>query len=273
MLGKSIAAALFTFFVLESYASERAETDTIGGGGRAETGQEWQRPERIFPLKAAGSAFVIIDMQNFTCAPRGGGALPNIHQVVKNINRLVDFCRERKIPVIWVRQNITSGPTGDDGGLYRLFHDPERLSDEMNRGVGTEIFPAMSFDPARDHVVFKNRYSAFLARPPELKEKLDALKVNRLIVAGIAADVCVESTVRDAMQFDYEVVLVSDGVAAEDALRLRNTLEIVRRFFGDVRTAEEIIGELGGPGKPGSGEGEGKSAENCKTGRLFPSNN
>jgi ureidoacrylate peracid hydrolase len=102
----------------------------------------------------------------------------------------------------------------------------------------------MNFDPVRDHIVFKDRYSAFLSDPPELQEKLDSLQRSQLIIAGVAANVCVESTVRDAMQMDYEVVLVSDGVTAPDQTFVDSTLRNTRLFFGDVRSAEEIASAL-----------------------------
>lgn len=206
--------------------------------------KQWKRPENLFALNSQKAVFVIIDMQNFSCTPVNGGALPRIEMVITQINRLADFCRDKGIPVIWVRQNITSTGTHDDAGLYSLFHDKDHTKSTMNRGEGTEIYSDMHFDPSRDHVVFKNRYSAFLSKPPELREKIDALKRTQLIIAGVAANVCVESTVRDAMQLDYEVVLVSDGVTATDDALLECTLKNTRLFFGDVRTAEEIMVEL-----------------------------
>jgi ureidoacrylate peracid hydrolase len=113
-----------------------------------------------------------------------------------------------------------------------------------NKGKGTEIFSAMHYEPSQDHVVFKNRYSAFLSNPPELSEKLKALERSQIIVAGIAANVCVESTVRDAMQLDYEVILVSGAVTAPDSVLLRASLKNVRQSFGDVMTVQEIMGKL-----------------------------
>ena len=205
---------------------------------------QWKRPENVFILNSQQAAFVIIDMQNFSCAPTTGGSLPRISEVITQINRLADFCRDKGIPVIWVRQNITSTGTLDDAGLYALFHDKDHTNRTMNRGEGTEIYSDMHFDPSSDHVVFKNRYSAFMSDPPELREKIDTLKRTQLIVAGIAANVCVESTVRDAMQLDCEVVLVSDGVTASDDALLSSTLKNTRLFFGDVRTTEEIMKEL-----------------------------
>ena len=220
----------------------------LGGLFSAEKGpdmvRQWKRPENLFVLDPQKTAFVVIDMQNFSCAPEGGDPLPGINKVITQINRLADFCREKDIPVIWVRHNITSAGTTDDAGLYSLFHDRGHTKSAMDLGKGTEIYAGMHFDPTRDHVVLKNRYSAFLSKPPVLREKIDALKKRQLIFAGVAANVCVESTVRDAMQFDYEIVLVSDGVTAANDALLEGTLTNTRLFFGDVRTAEEIMREL-----------------------------
>ncbi len=202
--------------------------------------RQWGRPECLFSPSAAKAALVVIDMQNFSCAPVSHEAMPRIGLVVGRINRLADFCRTADIPVIWVRQNITEKPGRHDGGLYPAFHDEKHWKNEANMGPGTEIFPEMHLDPARDHVVFKNRYSALLSRPPGLREKLDALKRTQLIVAGVAANVCVESTVRDAMQMDYEVILVADGTTATSDALMENALRNTMLFFGDVRTAEEV---------------------------------
>jgi len=204
----------------------------------------WKRPKKLFILNPQTSAFVIIDMQNFACAPEEGSPPPQIKKVVHQINRLADFCREVEIPVIWVRQNMTASVKTDDTGLYPLFHDPRRTKNIMNLEKGTEIYPAMHWDQARDHVVFKNRYSAFLSTTPGLREKIDGLKRKQLIFAGIAFNVCVESTIRDAMQLDYEVVLVSDGVTGPDQALLQSTLKNTQLFFGDVRTTDDIIREL-----------------------------
>lgn len=206
--------------------------------------EPWKRPENLFILNPRLMAFVIIDMQNFSCSREAGSNMPGIGGVVANINRLAYSCREMKIPVIWVCHNITSDGTHNDAGLFSLFHSPQHLERTMNLGKGTELYPEMHCDSSRDYIVFKNRYSAFLSDPPELREKIDSLKKTQLVVAGVAANVCVESTVRDAMQLGYEVVLVSDGVAAANDSFLKSTLMNTRLFFGDVRTTDKIIDAL-----------------------------
>jgi ureidoacrylate peracid hydrolase len=210
------------------------------------SGQNWTRPENLFVLNASKASLVIIDMQNFSCAPANGKALPHIDDVVAKINMLADFCRRMGVPVIWVRHsiNITTDRSGTDAGLYPDFHDSNDIKSVSNRSLETEIFPSMHYDPARDYVVFKNRYSAFLSNPQQLQEMLESLNRTQLIVAGIAANVCVESTVRDAMQLNYEVVLVSDGVTASNETLLESTLTNTRLFFGDVRKAEDVMEAL-----------------------------
>jgi len=198
----------------------------------------------LFVPHARKAAFVIIDMQNFSCIPADGKPMPGLNAVIERINRLAGICRENDIPVIWVRHNISSKGGMDDGGLYPLFHDKERTQAVLNRCEGTEIFREMDIDYSRDHVVFKNRYSAFLSNPPELLDKIEALGRRQLLIAGIAANVCVESTLRDAMQLDYEVVLVSDGTTAPDEAMLKNTLANTRLFFGDVQKVDEIAANL-----------------------------
>lgn len=190
------------------------------------------------------AALVIIDMQNFSCAPAYGKPMPGIKEVIKQVNRLADSCREEDIPVIWVRQNFTSNGSANDAGLYPLFHDEAQVQSITNRGPGTEIYPGMHYDPLKDHVVFKNRYSAFLSDPPELRNLLKELGKTQLVVAGVAANVCVECTVRDAVQLDYQVILVSDAVTSPDEALLNSTLTNTRLFFGDVRSAGDVIAEL-----------------------------
>ena len=206
--------------------------------------KQWKRPENLFVLDSKKAALVIIDMQNFTCAPIGREPLPHIDTVIQQINHLVDFCRETSIPIIWVQHNFTITDRVDNSGLLPLFHNKELMGNIANHKKGTDIYAAMHFESRQDYVVLKNRYSAFLSDPPELHTLLKRLKKRQLLIAGVAANVCVESTVRDAMQLDYEVILVSDGTTATDDMLLESTLENTYHFFGDVLTLSSIIQKL-----------------------------
>lgn len=206
----------------------------------------WQRPEVLFPPDRAKAALVVIDMQNFACAPPGGSPLPGLEGVVGRINALAGACRESGVPVIWVRHALEESGGQDDGGMYGLFHSPQGLANVARGSQSGELFPAMQTDPAQDHFVCKNRYSAFLSDPPELRGKLAELGRSQLLITGVAANVCVESTLRDAMQLDYEVILIADGTTGPDRAAVQNTINNTRLFFGDVRQAGEVAAALGG---------------------------
>ena len=98
----------------------------------------------------------------------------------------------------------------------------------------------MSSPSRNEPIVNKQRYSAFWGT--RLDSILRTLKRETLILAGVATNVCVESTARDGVFLDYHVVFLSDctasgdGPAADEA-----TLENMRRHFGRVATAAEVV--------------------------------
>jgi nicotinamidase-related amidase len=61
---------------------------------------------------------------------------------------------------------------------------------------------------------------------------LPKLGVSRLILTGIATDICVLFTAADAHMRDYSLWIPQDGVAAEDDQRGASALAIMRETMG-----------------------------------------
>jgi len=204
------------------------------------------RPEQLFAIRSDEVALLVIDMQNFVCAPEKGSAFRGIVPVIDAINKMVDMSHEKDIPVIWIRHNIQSEGDSSNGGLYPMFHDQEHLRSVENKAKSTEIFEGMHLDKTRDHIAFKNRYSAFMPEPAEsdLEKILQQIGIHQLIVCGMATNVCVESTIRDAMQMDYEVILVEDATDTYDPVVKASSLSGLRLLFCDLRNSESIVKEL-----------------------------
>lgn len=53
-----------------------------------------------FSPNVCRAAFVIVDMQNFSCAPLDGKPMPGIAAVIERMNWLAGICRRKGIPVI-----------------------------------------------------------------------------------------------------------------------------------------------------------------------------
>jgi ureidoacrylate peracid hydrolase len=87
------------------------------------------------------------------------------------------------------------------------------------------------------------RYSGFFGTP--LDEVLRSRGIRTLLMAGIASNVCVESTLRDAYFHEYWPVLVEDATMPAGSPEIqRATVYNVTTFFGWVTTSQEVADAL-----------------------------
>ena len=95
--------------------------------------------------------------------------------------------------------------------------------------------------PGRDEpIVIKHRYSAFV--DTRLETLLRSNGIETLVVTGTATMACVESTVRDAMMRDYDVVVPREAVAARGNMKYlhETSLEAMDLFFARVVSREQL---------------------------------
>jgi len=101
-----------------------------------------------------------------------------------------------------------------------------------------------------DVVIEKPKYSAFVSTA--LDGVLRSNGIQTVILTGVATNVCVESTARQAFMLDYQVVVPRDltaGVSAEfSAWSLRN----IETFFGEVVESSHILEAWQADSSPGA---------------------
>ena len=195
------------------------------------------------------TALVVIDMQNAFCEPGAPAEIPAARNAVGTINRVAALLRQTGGRVVWVTHENRIGADGktDWPALYERFL-PEaaraRMLAAMQPGAdGTKLWGDLEDRPEDLHVV-KNRFSALINGSSNLERSLRGLGVETIIVAGTKTDVCCESTARDAMMLDFNVIMLADGCATatdEDHLA---SLESLARRFADVMTADEVADRL-----------------------------
>ncbi len=111
--------------------------------------------------------------------------------------------------------------------------------------IGTWDFQIVdALAPARsDPVITKSRYNGFAGTP--LDALLRSRGIRTLLMAGIASNVCVESTLRDAYFHEYWPVMIEDATMPAGSPEIqRATVYNVSTFFGWVSTAAEVAGAL-----------------------------
>jgi ureidoacrylate peracid hydrolase len=109
-----------------------------------------------------------------------------------------------------------------------------------------QIVAALAPQP-QDLVVQKTRYSGFVGTT--LDSVLRERGIRNLVFVGIATNVCVESTLRDAYFHEYWPILVTDGaMQAGPPEAHAATVFNVESFFGWTLDAEQLIQALRGQG-------------------------
>lgn len=165
------------------------------------------------------TALLILDMiteMDFADARPMRREVTAVAEAIAKLRRAADRAR---IPVIYVNDNFGEWHSE----RYRLVE--RALGSEDGNDVVAQLAPRDG-----DYFVIKPQFSGFYAT--NLPVLLPKLGVDRLILTGISADICVLFTAADAHMRDYRLWIPEDAVAAQTAERRRWALEIMRQSMG-----------------------------------------
>ena len=184
-------------------------------------------------LTAERTALVVVDMVPFFLDEN-----PYAAGIVPNVNALAGAVRTAGGYVAWVL------PAPAPVRVFEEFYG-EAIAATYQFSGGNGPLPgrlAAGLAPVADDLfVEKTAASAFFPGRCNLHAHLEGRGVDTVIVAGTVANVCCESTVRDASTLGYRTIMVADANAALRDPDLNATLHTVYRSFGDVRTTQELI--------------------------------
>jgi len=215
------------------------------------------RPEGL-EVDAAKSAVVVVDMQNAFASKGGlldivGLDISAAACVVQKIATVLAAARGAGLPIVYLQmgykpdQSNTGGPNSPNWhkelAINLMIRRPELKGKLVTEGTWDfQIVEALK-PRAEDLVVVKSRYSGFAGTT--LDSMLRTRGIRYLFFAGIATNVCVESTLRDAYFLDYWPILLRDGaMPAGPAAAHEATLYNVEMFFGWTLQSDEFIAGL-----------------------------
>jgi len=187
------------------------------------------------------SALLVVDVQNDFVSSKGSAAkrgedVGAAQAMVPKLIRLIEEARRVGLTVVYIRTTHSEW-TDTPSWIYRK--SQQSALDTCREGTwGAEFYEGISPLPS-ERIVIKHRYSAFINT--DLNTVLKAKGIESVLVTGVATNVCVETTARDAYMYDYYVTMVGDCAAAYDPKLHLSTLENMRRHFGLVATSEEIL--------------------------------
>ncbi|PVZ42163.1 cysteine hydrolase family protein [Pseudomonas sp. CC120222-01a] len=150
------------------------------------------------------TAILVIDLQQEDSFP-----LPRLDTVIDNAATLIDGARSRNLPLFYTRH--VNDAQGRDLALGEPVDAQGRPTTYRAGTPAIEIIDALA-PQAGDVVIDKQRYSAF--HGTRLAQTLKGRGIKRLVVIGVLTDVCVMSSLFDAYQHDFQLVLVADACTA-----------------------------------------------------------
>jgi ureidoacrylate peracid hydrolase len=205
------------------------------------------------------TALLVVDMQNSFCK-KGGlfdylGKLDEtkVKHIIDTDKKIIEACRHKDIKVVYLRMGYRPGLANAGGpespnyykelGLVTMRQRPELSGKFLVTGSRDwEIIDELMPRPG-DIVVDKHRYSGFVST--DLDAILRTYNIIYLLFIGLATNVCVESTLRDAYFREYFPVLIGDGCGNigpdfTQAAAVWNVTEV----FGWVASSRDLIKAL-----------------------------
>lgn len=164
------------------------------------------------------TALLVIDMLNTLDFPQGKELLRAAVPAAKKIAKLQERFRARRWPVIYVNDNF--------GHWQSDWRQVFSICAQSRGAPLARILPPQ----AGDYFVLKPRHSGFYGT--NLNLLLQELKVRKLVISGIAGNICVLFTAHEAHMRGYEVVVPSDCIASNKQADTRFTLRQLRTALG-----------------------------------------
>lgn len=140
------------------------------------------------------TALIIVDIQN-DYFPNGKMELSKPEKAAANAAKVLEWFRQNHKDHIFHVQHIA----GDPGLGFFL---PNTTGAEINEAV-------LPFE--NEHVIVKHFPNSFLKT--ELESKLKEQGVTKLVVVGMMTHMCIDATVRAAVDLGFETTLIEDACA------------------------------------------------------------
>ena len=205
-------------------------------------------------LDPARTALLVIDMQNAFVHSEGtlgssGVDVAPAQATIAPHRTLVEACRAAGTPVLWT---IQAHLEQDASRARKRLASHTAKRKRVSALAGTwdaEIVDELAdlADDPTDRIV-KHRFGAFYET--RLDAMLRMLGVEALLVTGVTANACVETTLREAYLRDYDVVAVTDCIAAVRPEWAPTAHAVWSHYLGELATSDEVVAWLAGARAP-----------------------
>lgn len=170
----------------------------------------------------ARTALIVVDMQNDFADPGGHLYVREGEQIVPIVNKEIARAREAGALVVYTQDwHPESTPHFEkDGGVWPVHCVQGTWGAELH----PDLAPLDGAELLQKGTGGEDGYSGFTVRDPEsgeteataLERLLRDRGIERVVIVGLAADVCVKETALDAVRTGFETVVLRDATRGVD---------------------------------------------------------
>jgi nicotinamidase-related amidase len=187
----------------------------------------------------SATALLVMDVQQSITNRYAGDP-----EYLRRVRAAIDAARKAAIRVIYVRVAFRPGRP-EISARNKSFTTLAQTGGFEENDPATAVHPAVAPAPG-ELVVVKRRVSAFSGS--DLDVVLRAGEIDQLVLTGIATSGVVLSTLRQAADLDYRLVVLADACRDGDPEVHRVLTEKVFPRQADVLTVERWVAEIGAQG-------------------------
>ena len=195
-------------------------------------------------VKREGTAFIVVDSQNFMLDEKGLMATWGVWKyakeirMVENTKKAIEKARRAGIPIIFIKMDIRPQVLQNIGFWKPLkeidFTEISPIENEFQLEIVKELAPH-----PEDYIVTKyNTMDGF--HNTDLEQILKGLNCDTLIFAGVVTNLCFETTVRSAFNRGYNSIVLSNCVATMNEELQKFPINVIFPMLGEVTTAEKL---------------------------------
>jgi isochorismate hydrolase len=188
------------------------------------------RKANLQPFRLERAALLILDMQEYFLDPDSHAYVPSGEAILPRLNQAADFFRKADRPVLATRHANSETDAGRMNTWYA-----ELLTMDHPRGG---LHPNLDIRPKE--IILKTQYDAFYRS--ELDQTLQDMGTEQLVIGGVMAHLCCETTARSGFMRGYEVFFLVDGTATYNEAFHTGTLRNLAHGFAVLTSVKRIVG-------------------------------
>ena len=174
-------------------------------------------------------ALLLIDLINDLEFPEGEQLLAETLPIVPRIVEFKRRCKAAGVPAIYVNDNFGRWQSNFNTQVEHCLRDGVR-----GQPIAGQLQPEED-----DYFVLKPKHSGFFSSTLDIL--LDYLQVKRVILTGIAGNICVLFTANDAYLRDFSLSVPADCVASNTREENEHALQQMQKVLkADIRPADQI---------------------------------